>query len=157
MSLQETKELCSKVFIKWMLDERSDNYDARKRDDDIGDLFTSKVLLKKFDAFGIDIVIPDPLLLILFMCVEGNPGQVQIVLKDLLNHIKKVRGPIPAGYVITSIDFAFCFKDNYPIIAIPEINEKYYKLWDAQKKHDHELLESDNLCDTPEWWKEVMK
>ena len=96
------------------------------------------------------------LLLILNICTEGNPGQFQIILKDLFNIIKQHKGPIPKGYVIKSEDFSFCFLDTFPITEIPNINDKYEKLWEEQKKVTTHFLDADNLCDTIEWWKVVM-
>lgn len=156
--IQEKKDLCSKIFITWMIMER-EGEDMSNHKDEINEIFSAKILLKKFKVFDIDIVLPDYLLLLLDVCVDGNPGQIQIVLKDLLNHIKNNRGSIPAGYVITSTDFAYCFANDFPIMDIPEINEKYHKLWDGQKKERTKSspFESDNLCDTIEWWKEVME
>jgi hypothetical protein len=157
MTLKEKKDMCSRALIAWSMMEH-DSKDLSIHDRDCEEIFTSQVLLKKFKVFDINIVLPDMLLVILSICTDNNPGQVQIVLKDLLNHIKKVRGSIQAGYVITSMDFATCFPMNFPIIEIPEINEKYNKLWDEQKKQGKvHPFESDNLCDTPEWWKEVME
>ena len=154
MTLKEKKEVCSKALIGWMISERN-NDDMTKHDAEIESLFSSMVLLKKFKTFGIDIILPDMLLLILHVCVENNPGQIQIVLKDLLNNIKDKKGPIKSGYVITTEDFVDCFMTEFPIIEIPHIYDKYLKLWDGQKKDKHQPWESDNLCDTPEWWKEV--
>jgi hypothetical protein len=31
------------------------------------------------------------------------------------------------------------------------------KMWDGQKREVKNILESDNKCDTPEWWLEVME
>ena len=156
MTLEEKKEFCCKLLFSWMSLE-NDNKDMKEHKDDIADLFTSKMILKKFEVFNIDIVLPDPLLVMLYVCTEGNPGQFQIVLKDLLNHIKKRQGLIPKGYVITCMDFCLCFPMNYPITEIPEINDKYNKLWDEQKVKNNDSLSSDNLCDTIKWWKEVME
>ena len=157
MTVEEKKDLCSRVLISWVLSEQ-DGKDYTVHDEDINKLFTSQVILKKFEVFGIRIVLPDPLLLILYLCVEANPGQFQIVLKDLLNNIKKRKGPIPTDYVVTADDFSMCFMADFPITEIKQINDKYQKLWDGQKKPGkHQPWESDNLCDTPEWWKEVMQ
>lgn len=156
MTIQEKKDVCSKALISWIVAEQHGT-DMTKHDKDITDIFTSRMILKKFSVFNIDIVLPDALLLILYICVEGNPGQFQIVLKDLLNSIKSRKGPISAGYVITADDFAMCFMSDFPITDIPAVNDKYRKLWDGQKKHKTKDFESDNLCDTPEWWKEVMQ
>lgn len=154
MSIEEKKELCSKVLIMWVFKEKSE--DMTKHDPDVADMFISKILLKKFEVFGVDIVLPDPLLMILDICCESNPGQVQIILKDLLNDIKKRRGNIPKGYVIASMDFSLCFPSNFPITEIEHINKKYMKLWDEQKKEKNGTFDSDNKCDTAEWWLEVM-
>lgn len=155
MTLQEKEDMCSRVLIGWIIAEQR-NKDMSIHDEDIKEIFTSKMILKKFEVFGIDIVLPDMLLLILNVCVNNNPGQFQVVLKDLLNVIKQGKGPIPSGYVIGTRDFVSAFNDKFPIMEIPEINNKYHKLWDDQKKKTTESGESDNLCDTEEWWKEVM-
>lgn len=144
--------ICSKALVKWFMDDKNP---TREHNKDIADLFTSQILLKKLDAYGINIFLPDMLLFILYVCTDGNPGQVQILLKELLKSIKSRKGPIPNGYRITSDDFGFCFTTTFPIMEIKEVNEKYEKLWDEQKywKGDYRA----NKCDTIEWWKEVME
>lgn len=156
MTIEEKKELCTKAFINWFLQER-DNHDFKNHDKEVADLFTSQVLLKKFDVFDIDIVLPDMLLMILHICTNNNPGQVQIILKDLLNDIKKRKGSIKPGYVITTNDFSLYFIRDFPIVEVPEINAKYESLWMGQKIENDDSFGSDNLCDTIEWWKEVME
>lgn len=156
MTLEEKKEMCSKALIAWTMTEQ-EGKDMSIHDKEVENTFTSQMILKKFNVFGIDIVLPDLLLLILAICVDGNPGQFQIILKDLLNNIKKRTGPIQAGYTITAWDFSLCFMSDFPIIDIPHINDKYRKLWDGQKKTKAQPWETDNLCDTVEWWKEVME
>jgi hypothetical protein len=79
----------------------------------------------------------------------------QIILKDLLLNIKDRRGPIPENYVIASMDFGLCFMHSFPIMEIESIERKYRELWDGQK-YDTKFG-SNNLCDTIEWWKEVME
>ena len=155
MTLEEKKKICSCLFIAWFTDEREKNDNLLNTE--VYDLFTAKMISKKFEAFNIDIVLPAHLLAILDICVDGNPGQFQIVLKDLLNSIKERKGLIPAGYTITTDDFSMCFMFEFPIIEIPKINDKYLALWNKQKITDKShILDSDNLCDTPEWWKDVM-
>ena len=156
MTLKEKKETCASAFIAWVELEKH-NKDMKVHNEEIEEIFTNKMILKKFKAFGIDIVLPDMLLMILAICTDCNPGQFQIILKDLLNNIKQRKGPIPAGYVITPMDFSLCFRIDFPITEIPHVNAKYEKLWNGQKKENPKDLESDNLCDTPEWWKEVME
>ena len=158
MTIEEKKDLCTKALITWFMQEQ-ENHDFKNHDKEIAELFTSQVLLKKFDVFGIDIVLPDMLLMILHICTNNNPGQIQIILKDLLNSIKKRKGSIKPGYVITSNDFSLCFAWNFPIIEISEINIKYESLWMGQKieRDKNNPMISDNLCDTVDWWKEVME
>ncbi len=155
MKTKETIDLCSKLFINWFERERQKK-DMTQHDEEVTEIFTSKIILKKFETFGIDIVLPDDLLLILYLCVEGNPGQFQILLKELLKAIVKNRGrAIPKGYVITSDDFVHAFPTHFPVMSIPEVNKKYEKLWDEQK-YESAFHTMNNRCDTIEWWKEVM-
>lgn len=156
MTVDEKKEICAQALIKWAFTEMA-GQDMKKHDHDIETLFTSQVLLRKFDAFGIDIVLPDPLLIILYICTESNPGQVQIILKELLESIKERKGPIQPGYAVSSEDFSHCFATSFPIISIPHMEKKYRKLWDGQKRETQKAFETDNKCDTVEWWMEVMQ
>ena len=155
MTIKEKQEICVKALTKWFVQEQ-ENYDFKNHDEEIANLFTSKILLKKFDVFDINIILPDMLLLIFFICSSNNPGCTQVMLKDLLNNIKKRNGPIKPNYVITTLDFSSCFQSNFPIIEIPEINNKYESLWIGQKI-ETEGIGGDNLCDTIDWWKEVME
>lgn len=163
MTIKEKQDIYAQAIIKWATQEQiANNIPVKefapgiyKHDEEITDLFTSRMILKKFETFGINIVLPDMLLLMLYICTEGNPGMFQVILKDLLNHIKEKIGPIPSGYVITVEDAANCFASP-PILDIPEIQDKYCNLWQEQKNVSASGI-SDNLCDTPEWWKEVMK
>lgn len=158
MDLKEKKRYCSMLFIQWFTDEKNNpNMDYIDKDKEfIEQSFISDILIKKFKAFDIKIHLPIHLLMILSLCTEENPGQSQIILKRLLLDIKSKKGPIPENYVITSNDFAMCFQDSFPIMDIPAINESYHILWNEQKKKGKlKPTESDNLCDTAEWWKEV--
>jgi hypothetical protein len=157
--MEKTKELCSKIYMHWFLEEMKDPKMPYKEIDEefLQNSFITKILLTKFKAFDIDIHLPMPLLALLSMCTDENPGMSQIILKDLLNSIKSRIGAIPKGYVITSTDFAFCFPNSFPIIANEQIYKKYIKLWDEQKCERTDTFKSDNLCDTSEWWREVMQ
>ena len=159
MSISETVEYCCKVLMMWAMDEIDNpSMEYNERDKEfIENSFISKVLLKKFEVFDIKIHLPAPLLIILSLCTNENPGQVQIILKKLLLDIKERKGAIPEGYVITSEDFGLCFQESFPITSIPIISEAYEVLWSEQKRTPKHPLESDNLCDTIEWWKEVME
>lgn len=157
--LQEKKELCSKILLYWFLDEENNpKMDYKPEDEEFLNVsFTANIILNKFKVFDIKIHLPVHLLMILSLCVNENPGQFQIILKDLLLSIKAKKGPIPEGYVITTNDFTSTFPFSFPIIEIPSIESKYRELWDKQKKETRTPLESDNQCDVLEWWKEVMQ
>ena len=159
--IQEIKDYCTRVFVMWIFDEQENpNMDYQDKDKEfLEESFITKMLLKKFEVFDIKIHLPVHLLMILSLCTNENPGQVQIILKQLLLSIKKRKGPISENYVITTDDFGMCFQDSFPIMAIPAISESYMLLWDQQKKprDDSKPWDSDNLCDTVEWWKEVME
>lgn len=157
-NIGEIKELCSKILLSWFLIEKENpNMEYTSEDEEfLRTSFITKVILKKFKVFDIQIHLPMHLLMILSLCTNENPGQSQIILKDLLLSIKSKKGLIPNGYVITSNDFTLAFPFSFPIIEIPEINKKYEKLWNEQKRKKENPLELDNLCDTVEWWKEVM-
>ena len=151
--IQETIELCSRVFIAWTM--RDSNNPVEHNMKLLGELFTPRVLLKKFEAFDIDIGLPDDLLCLIAVCCNENPGQAQLILKELLISIRHRKGLIPKGYIITPEDFGFAFPLSFPIMADEKINKEYYKKWDAQKYNkDGHLL---NACDTIGWWKEVME
>ena len=157
MKLEEVKKLCSDLLALWFTKELRGDDISQHDDNMITGMLVPSILLNKFKNFNIDIVLPDELLLILTICTDDNPGQSQVILKDLLNHIKGKKGLIPSGYVINVFDFGECFPMEFPITSIKEINDKYYKLWNEQKKTRIDEYDSDNLCDTPKWWKEVMQ
>jgi hypothetical protein len=150
-------DLCSQLLIVWLTHER-ENKDMTIHDEELAKTFIYQVIHKKFDVFGIDVVLPDELLAIITICTNSNPGQSQIVLKYLLDDIKKRKGPIPKGYVVTTEDFTFAFPTRFPILhEFKDLNEQFQKLWDAQKKEKTHAFDNDNKCDTPEWWLEVME
>ena len=153
--IQETVDLCSRMLLAWIM---RDSNPREHNEELLNELFTPRVLLKKFEVFDIDIVLPDDLLCIIAICCNENPGQAQLILKELLLSIKKHMGPIPKGYVVTPEDFSLAYPFSFPIMSIPEQNSKFESLWIGQKiERDKDRPGSDNLCDTVEWWKEVME
>ena len=150
MKHSQDVELCSQLFITWLMHEQN-NKDMKIRDKELGSTFIFQVIHKKFDVFGIEIVLPDELLAIITTCTNSNPGQSQVLLKYLLEDIKKRKGPIPKGYVITADDFSFAFQTRFPILhEYKDLNEKFQKMWNAQKKEKTNPFDSDNKCDTPQ-------
>ena len=118
MKNKEKIELCSRIFIAWKLSNKAWNV----HDDEILDAFIPGMLVKKMKAFGVDIFLPDPLLLLIDVCTESNPGQAQIVLKDLLNSIVERTGKIKKGYMISAEDVAECWPTSFPIVSLkPEL------------------------------------
>jgi hypothetical protein len=124
-----------------------------------GSMLAGNIMLFKIPAYGVKIKPPDWLVYMFDICCGGNPGFIQLVYKELLVYINnsKYGGMgIPENYVITTKDFAECFPTKYQILIDPVIYKKYSKLWDEQKIKSANILQSDNMCDTPEYWLEVM-
>ena len=150
-----TLEMCACLYINWAMN--GDKNDKLSHNYLLENSFISKMLLKKFDTFGIDIKIPDELLLLLSICSNENPGLVQVILMDLLQSIKNNLGEkIPKGYKISSLDFAKAFPNEFPIIENESIYKKYVEKFDSIKTTDDNGFEL-NLCDTKEWWMQVIQ
>lgn len=160
----EDKMMCTKLLALWMSCEKEDaKMEYTERDKEFFERsFVTKVLSKKLDAFDIDVHIPSYLYMLISVCSDENPGKAQLILKELLTSIKNRKGAgIEKGYVITVSDFVDCFVESFPITGIPAIAKKYQKMWDEQKKERGNDMRnypafSDNKCDTPEYWMEVM-
>ena len=150
-------ELCSMLFINWISKEHAKK-DMTQYDSELEKTFIFQVIRKKFDVFGVEIVLPDELLAIITVCTNSNPGQSQILLKYLLDNIKERKGLIKKGYIVTSDDFTHAFMTRFPILhEFQDLNEKFRKLWEGQKKEKTHPFDNDNMCDTPQWWLEVME
>lgn len=152
---------CAQVLITWsMLECTNPTKIFRFQNDETEErAFTTNVLIKKLKAFDIDIKIPDPLFILIAVCVNDNPGMCQIMLKMILENICNIRGSkIPKGYVITSEDFVDAFPNDFPLMyEYKEMEELFLQKYMEQK--DKSLMDtplhSDNLMDTKEWWYEV--
>ena len=142
--VEKMNNLCSKVYLVWLM--------GGKEIEVPDELFTPKIIKKKFEVFNIDIKLPSYLLVILDICSESNPGLVQVILMDLLEDIKNRKGPIPKGYEVSPDDFSYAFPMKFPIITDKEIYNKYLEKFDREVK-----TPNGNLCDTPEWWLKVME
>jgi hypothetical protein len=150
-------ELCRKVFTLWVHKYLHDK-DMNEHDDEIFDvLFTAKMIKKKFDAFCIDIVLPDYLIMLIDICIDSNPGLFQVVLKEILVNARSDGKPLPSKYVITPYDYLTTFDYKHPIIEIAEYKHKFEDLWDAQKVVEDAHPTSRNKCDTKRWWLEAIK
>lgn len=126
---------------------------------EIGSSIAANILLGKIPNYGVKLIPPDWLIYLIEVCADGRPGFIQLIYKELLEDINNTKYDgmgIPENYAITATDFVHCYRIKYPIILNPEIDEKYSKMWDAQKRETRSSFESDNLCDTKEYWLEVM-
>lgn len=157
MNTKEQMELCTNALVNLFAEEHFGN-STNEHDPEITGLFPICIVLDKLEKCGIDVVIPDMILMILDICCLGNPGVIQLMTKELLMDIKtRQGGSIPKGYVVTADDFVNAYGDAFPLLSLPATEEKYHKLWEAQKKERlSSNLESDNQCDIPEWWQEIL-
>lgn len=120
----------------------------------------ANIFLIKIPSYGLKINTPDWFIWLLDICSNSNPGIIQLMYKEILESINKLKfngNGIPEGYTITPEDFSNCHPYEFPIIINPRINEKYSDLWDKQKISRDTSFSSDNKCDTVEYWMEVMK
>ena len=145
--MSKVLENVSNVFVYWNLMANSDNYVPCKGDEELEDFFFVKLIKKKLEWAGIDIVIPDALSVILSYCAE-TPAEVQMIMVDILDEVLIANNnSIPRGYVITPTDFSMAFPIRFPITSeFPSVKEDYNNKWDAQK------VDGANSYDTPEFW-----
>ena len=147
-SQETTEDLLTRLLIIWNMKSFSPEYDPRKYDEEIAQQFLVKVIRKKLEAVGVNIVIPDYLALILNTCAT-NPAEVQMITVDILKQVlKNNKNKIPVGYVITPNDFSAAFPRKFPLIAEDNyIKEHYDKIW---KKHK---VSNYNMYDTKHFWR----
>ena len=153
-----SKETCAELLIRWVLYEKLVNLadestvnllDSMNKELNESDIpFITKLLLKKLEAFNIDIKLPPHLPAIIEVCTNCNPGLSQVMLKEILDNVNN----LTEGYCITTDDFIRVYHNEFPVVDIDEWNEHFKKLWDKQKSPN-----GGNLCDTREWWMEVFK
>jgi len=156
MNTKEQIELCSNALMNLLIEEMSGK-DMSQHEPDVAGIFPISIALRKLEVFGIDVVIPDMILMILDICAQGNPAIIQLMTKELLMDVKANQGgSIPKGYIVTGEDFARLHGDSYPILDLPGFEEKYRTLWQAQKRERNKTFDSDNQCDSPEWWQEIL-
>lgn len=110
-----------------------------------------KMVYAKLDA--IDVKVQPDVIALIFL-VTGNPGCIQLILKDILM-MDKAKEKIKNHEIVTINDvedykyFDFKYEDNEKVV-LDELEPK----WDAQKDYSGKNF-SDNKCDTVEWWMEV--
>jgi hypothetical protein len=147
-SQENTEDLLTRLLIIWNMKSFSPGYDPKKYDEEIAQQFLVKVIRKKLEAVGVDVVIPDYLALILNTCAT-NPAEIQMITVDILEQVRKNnKNKIPVGYVITPNDFSAAFPRKFPLIEEDScIREHYDKIWKKCKIGNH------NMYDTKHFWR----
>lgn len=137
----------AKIFTVWSMQAAAGQEPTG--DKEIAELFTTKLIKKKLEAFHLHVIIPDMLYLIIYSCAT-TPADAQLILTQVLDaSLESIgRGFIPYGYVVTPQDFAKAFPMKFPVIEEdPKIKEYFDKLWDEQKDD-----QGNNTIDTQEFW-----
>lgn len=145
--MNETIELCSKVFITWNFANHASN--AMVIDEKYNaESFIARILRKKIEVFQIPVKLSDYLIILIELCTGGNPGVSQVMLKEIMSKVPN----LTPEYEIKPEDFARVYSIEFPVMEnSPEWEEHFSKLWDAQKS------DGNNLCDTRDWWMELFK
>ena len=140
-SSKEMLDEAGKLFMMWSTMSMSctNKYDELIKD--VEELrkesFICQIIDKKFEVFHIDIKLPTMLLLLIETCANGNPGQSQMILSEVMQHCS----PIKQGYEITPMDFAMAFPSKFPIVSLySDINERLEKRWREQKLNPTHFL-----------------
>ena len=137
-----------KIFVYWNIKANDSEYNPEEYDDEINNYPLVKILRKKLEWGGVDVVIPDYLAMIIALCSE-SPAEVQMIMVDILDKIYENNdNHIPKHYVITPMDFSLTFPVKFPAtMQYPEMKARYNRKWDEQKTPDRE-----NSYDTKVFW-----
>ena len=119
--------------------------------------FIYNVLKRKILWAELPVEVDDHVLVIISLCVHGNPAIAQLILHDLLTKSKKTGK-------LTIDDFTLAFPMEYPICFddngnLTEIGKVYENRWDEQKLSPDakKTLKcfSDNQVDTKNYWRNI--
>ena len=137
-----------KIFVYWNIKANDSEYNPEEYDDEINNYPLVKILRKKLEWGGVDVVIPDYLAMIIALCSE-SPAEVQMIMVDILDKIYENNdNHIPKHYVITPMDFSLTFPVKFPAtMQYPEMKARYNRKWDEQKTPNRE-----NSYDTKAFW-----
>lgn len=151
-------EYVEKAFLSWTYNScfyPDASANTSKREELIKSSFYAKLIIRKLEWAGVDVVIPDELLGIVVLC-SSTPAEVQMIMVDVLDAaLERNRfDTFPKGYVLKSFDFSYAFPNEFPITEVyPSMKERYNKKWDDQKiPADKRKTATDNLYDTMEFW-----
>ena len=137
-----------KIFVYWNIKANDSEYNPEEYDDEINNYPLVKILRKKLEWGGVDVVIPDYLAMIIALCSE-SPAEVQMIMVDILDKIYENNdNHIPKHYVITPMDFSLTFPVKFPVtMQYPKMKARYNRKWNEQKTPDRE-----NSYDTKAFW-----
>lgn len=111
----------------------------------------------KLNTADINIIMPLKFKLIFDICAGGDPGYIQVMVKDFLMQIKNnfKDKKYPDNYTISLFDYFSVYAFEHPPII--EEDEEYFKnLYKQQKIKNQRYLSPDNKCDTLEYWREII-
>lgn len=134
------------LLMSWL--NNMNNESKLSKDKILESSFLAKVLVKKIEAMGLDVIVPNELLSIIILCSE-TPAEVQMIFTDILDGVLEANkiDKLPKEYKITPFDFIYVYPDKFPITCLyPDVKEKYNKKWDDQK------INGMNSYDTYEFW-----
>ena len=134
------------LLMSWL--NNMNNESKLSKDKILESSFLAKVLVKKIEAMGLDVIVPNELLSIIILCSE-TPAEVQMIFTDILDGVLEANkiDKLPKEYKITPFDFIYTYPDKFPITCLyPDVKEKYNKKWDDQK------INGMNSYDTYEFW-----
>lgn len=110
-----------------------------------------KMIYAKLDAANIKL---QPDLAVIIFLLTGNPGTIQLMLKEILM-MDKARKKVKCHEIVTILDV-----EDYKYFN-PEYEDKENEIlkdfepkWNAQKDYTLNNFSS-NKCDTIEWWMEI--
>jgi hypothetical protein len=152
---EETLKDVTTLFMSWVMG--ASNPDFQTNIEGVHDeSFICKVLNKRLEAFGLPIIIPDTMSVILECCTGANPGLSLMLAHKVISKAHTEGATMENKYTITPEDFSNVFCFEFPIIVDnPKLDKEYEKEWDDQKYED-ERGRLRNKIDTPEYWKEAV-
>ena len=83
--------ILKQVQLTWMMNAMFNPEACIERDPEIREAsFICKIFDKRMEAFGIDLVIPDYLVILIDLCTNANPGQSLMILSEILENIPNI-------------------------------------------------------------------
>lgn len=155
------------LFTKWTILSSMDKDALNKINEELGgkeNISTIKffsIVQYKLDAVNVKIKINNILKTIFCLCSGGNPGFLQIIVKEFLIKLKKLYN-LEEEREISPLDFAYVYPNEFPIVS--NNVKEWEKKWDEQKiTRDKAIyilgkdeIPPDNKVDTVEYWTELI-